>query len=223
MKILSSIKRWIVAKDSEVSDGIERGHEVQFAKQDLDNMKKDLGLLVSNVGTIKTNITKLKRERSEMQEESEQHERDAVLLLKAGREELAERHAGKIESLETGIKNLESSITQQEALLKTQQAQREKLRTSVDEAENSLRMMESMNAVAKSTEKISSVKIPGTDSALARFKERQARIQERLDKAQAIQETLEENASSSLDKETAEVLGKTGGSEVLARLKAKIQ
>jgi len=222
MKVLSSIKRWLVAKDSEASENIEKGHEIQFAKQDLENMKKDMSLLVSNVGTIKANMAKLKREKSDMEAEKNQHENDALSLLKAGKEELAERHAGKIELLESSISRLESSIKQQEELMKTQQAQRKKLAASVSEAENSIKMMESMDAVARSTEKISVVKVPGASSALSRFKERQMRIQERLDKAQAIQEAVEDTPEASLEKETATALGRSGGSEVLARLKEKM-
>jgi len=200
MKVLSSIKRWLVAKDSEASENIEKGHEIQFAKQDLENMKKDMSFMA-----------KLKREKSDMEAEKNQHENDALSLLKAGKEELAERHAGKIELLESSISRLESSIKQQEELMKTQQAQRKKLAASVSEAENSIKMMESMDAVARSTEKISVVKVPGASSALSRFKERQMRIQERLDKAQAIQEAVEDTPEASLEKETATALGRSGG------------
>ncbi len=222
MKLIKSIKRWIIAKDMEASEEIERGHEIQFAKQDLDAIKKDMASVTSNVGTIKSNILKLKREKTEMEAAKDQHEKDAIALIKLGKEGLAERHAGKIEGLEKRIALLEDSIKQQDNLLKIQQRQREKLSTALNEAESSMKMMESMNAVAKSTEKVSQVKLNDTSSALSRFKDRQSRIQERLDRAQSIEETIEESSGTALDRETEEALGRAGGSDVLARLKAKI-
>lgn len=220
MKLIASISRWMKAKDADASEKIERGQEVEFAKQDMEKMKKDLAVITSNVGTIKSTITRLRRELTEMQREKEKREKDAVALLEAGNEELAKRHAVRIEALETSIQTTEAAIDQQEGMLATQQAQRKKYMDTVGEAENSLRLMESMDAVAKSTEKITAIKVEGTSNALASFKERQKRIQQRLDKASAIQEIAEEESGDALEKETEAALGRTAGSATLERLRA---
>ncbi|MFQ5647121.1 MAG: PspA/IM30 family protein [bacterium] len=224
MKLLGSIQRWLTAKDSEYSEKIEKGHEVDFAKQDLEKMRQDMSQITKNLGTIKSTIVRLRRESAEYTAAREQHERDALSLMQAGKEGLAQKHAAKIALLEENIGTLAVSIKQQEGLLEGQKSQRDKFAKAISEAENSMKLMESMNAVAQATEKITSVKLPGTTNALASFKDRQRRIQTRLDQAKSLQEYTEESSEGDmLEKETARALGNSKGNEVLARLRLQLE
>ena len=151
MKLLGSIQRWLTAKDSEYSEKMEKGHEVQFAKQDLEKMRQDMTQITRNLGTIKSTIVRLRREAAEYTAAREQHERDTLALMQSGKEGLAQRHAAKIALLEENISTLEVSVKQQEELLESQKLQRNKFSRSIAEAENSMKLMESMNAVAQAT------------------------------------------------------------------------
>lgn len=219
MKILESIVRWFKATDDQLSESIEQEHEIAFAKQDLEGMEKDLAEVTNNVGEVKATLAGLKRDLNEKQRGITNSENDARSLLDKGKEELAAKLCTEIETLEGEAKVLRTSIEQQENMLKTLEEKRKKLQDAVHQAESSLRMMQTMDSVARASEKIASVKVGDTTSALGRFKDREQRLQQRMDKAKAINEMVSQESGDSLKVEVDEALGKTKGSETLARLK----
>jgi phage shock protein A len=220
MKVLSSIIRWFKAKDAEASEAIEQEHEVAFAKQDYEAMQKDLSQVTNSIGEVKATLAGLKRDMADKQRAVSNLESDARSLLERGKEDLATKLCAEIETIEKEIEVYRTSIAQQENMLKTLEEKREQLRQAVHQAESSLRMMQTMDSVARATEKVTSVKVGDTSSALNRFQDRQSRLQKRLDKAKAIQEMATQDAGGTLKTEVDEALGRTKGTSVLERLKA---
>lgn len=219
MKALQSLIRWFKAKDTEVSEAIEQEHEVAFARQDVEMMQKDLAQVVNSIGEVKATLAGLKRELSDKQRTMGNLESDASSLLEKGKEEVAKKVCVEIEGLEKEIEVYRHSIEQQESMLTSLDEKRKQLQEAVKQAESSLRMMQTMDAVARATEKVSTVKIGDTSSALNRFQERQGRMQKRLDKAKAISEMSAQSGEAALKSEVDEALGRSKGNSVLERLK----
>jgi phage shock protein A len=219
MKALASIMRWFKAKDSEVSEAIEREHEVDFAKQDLEAMQKDLAQVTNGVGEVKATIAGLKRDMGDKERMAGNLEEDARALIAKGKEELASKLCQQIEPMEAEIEVYKKTIEQQEAMLHTLQEKRSKLQEAVQQAESSLRMIQTMDTVARASEKISTVKVGESASALTRFQDRQKRVQNRLDQAKAIQEMASEDKGELLQTEVEQALGRSKGASVLERLK----
>lgn len=219
MKILQTIVRWFKAKDAEMAEKIESEHEVAFAKQDLESMQRDLAKVTNSVGEVKATIAGLKRDLAEKQRMIANLEDDARALLARGKEKLAAKLCADIETLELEAEVFAQSIEQQENMLTTLEKKRRQLQEAVHQAESSLRMMETMDAVARASDKISSVKVGDTASALTRFQNRRQRLQKRLDKAKALAEIQAEERGESLKAEVDAALGRHKGARVLERLK----
>ncbi len=219
MKVLQSVMRWFKAKDAKMAEAIEKENEVAFAEQDLDGMRKDFTQVSNNVGEVKASIAGLKRDLLEKKRQTENLESDARALLDKNKESLAVQLCAQIETLEQESQVYESSIAQQENMLKTLEKKRNELKAAVGQAESSLRMMQTMDSVTRASEKISSVRVGNTTSALSRFKNREKRLQSRLDKATAMNEMSVEDSGGGLKNEVDEALGRGQGSSVLARLK----
>lgn len=220
MKVLSSLFRWIKAKDSSASEAIENSNAVAFAKQDLEKMEKDRDAARDAVATIKAEVARLGRDVHNKKVAIIAKTSDAEALLAKGNEALATQVCAMIEDLEAEIAVLEKSLAQQQALCHQQEQQYHQLNQAVSDAGRSLKMMQTMESVAASTEKASSVKIGDGSSALARFKQREAAVQARLDKAQAASD-LSLPAEEKLEEQVKAVLGDVKGGTVLARLKGK--
>lgn len=221
MKVLQSIVRWFKAKDAAAAEAIECEHEVAFAKQDLENMQRDLAQVTNSVGEIKATLAGLKRELLAKERTIANLEEDAKALLDRGKEKLAMKLCADIETVEAEVEVFRNSIQQQENMLQTLGAKRRQLQDAVYQAESSLRMMETMDSVARASEKISTVRVGDSSSALSRFQNRQKRLQQRLDKAKAINELKDEDRGQSLKNEVDSALGRSKGSKVLARLQQK--
>ena len=182
-------------------------------------MQKDLSQITNNMGEIKATLAGLKRDLSEKQRIITNLENDAKSLLEKGKEDLATKLCMEIETLEGETSVYKKSIEQQENMLKTLEEKRKQMIEAVRQAESSLRMMQTMDSVARATEKVSSTKVGDTSSALNRFKDRQNRVQQRLDKAKAISELESVESGTTLKSEVDEALGRAKGSSVLERLK----
>lgn len=219
MKVLSSLIRWFKAKDAQAADAIEQEHEVDFAKQDLESMQRDLRQVTNSMGEVKATLAGLKRDLAEKQRAIANNEGDARSLLDRGKEALAVKVCAEIEAMEAEAEVYRNSIAQQEGMLKTLESKRLQLQQAYKQAQSSLRMMKTMDAVSRASEKIATVKVGDSSSALARFKEREKRLQQRMDKAKAINEMASQDSGETLQQEIDEALGRGKGSSVLARLK----
>jgi|GEM_PF-1668885 len=222
MKLLTTAFRWLKAKDAEKSEAIENANAAAFAKQDLEQLEKDRDTARDAVAEIKAEAARLERDVAAKKNAVAAKTADAEALLNAGKEDLATQVCALIEDMEAEIPVLESALLQQRNLCSQQEQQYQQLNQAVSDARRSLRMMQTMEAVAASTEKAASVKIGDGSSALARFKQRESTIRLRLDKAQAASE-LSAPAEQRLDDQVKSALGAGKGSSVLARLKSREQ
>jgi len=220
MKLLTTVFRWLKAKDAEQSEAIENANAAAFAKQDLEKLEKDRDSARDAVAGIKAEAARLERDIAAKKAAVAAKTADAEALLNAGKEDLATQVCALIEDLEAEIPVLDNALLQQRNLCDQQEQQYQRLNQAVSDARRSLRMMQTMEAVAVSTEKASSVKIGDGSSALARFKQRESTIRLRLDKAQAASE-LSTPAEQRLDDQVKSALGAGKGSAVLARLKSR--
>jgi len=222
MKLLTTVFRWIKAKDAETSEAIESANAAAFAKQDLGQLEKDRDAARDAIAGIKAEVARLGRDVAAKKSAIAAKTGDAESLLAAGKEDLAAQVCALIEDMESEIPVLENALTQQRQLCDQQEQQYHQLNQAVSDARRSLRMMQTMESVAASTEKAASVKIGDGSSALARFKEREATVRLRLDKAQAASD-LGVPAEQRLDDQVQAALGSQKGASVLARLKSREQ
>ena len=222
MKVLSSLLRLIKAKDSAAAEAIENANTVAFAKQDMEKLEKDRDEARNAVATIKAEVARLERDVHSKKMAIAAKTADAEALLAKENEGLATQVCALIEDLEAETNVLEKALAQQQNLCNQQEQQYHQLNQAMSDAKRSLKMMQTMEAVAASTEKTSSVKIADGGSALARFKQREAAVQARLDKAQATSD-LSVPAEEKLDDQVQAALGQGKGGSVLARLKAREQ
>ncbi len=222
MKLLTTVFRWLKAKDAEQSEAIENANAASFAKQDLEQLEKDRDVARNAVASIKAESAKLERDVQAKKAAVAAKTADAKALLESGKEDLATQLCALIEGMEGEIPVLESALQQQQTLCAQQEQQYQRLNQAVSDARRSLRMMQTMESVAASTEKASSIKIGDGSSALARFKQRESVIRQRLDTAQAASE-LGTPAEERLEQQVQNALGSGQGASVLARLKANSQ
>jgi len=220
MKLLTTVFRWLKAKDAEKSEAIENANAAAFAKQDLEQLEKDRDTARDAIASIKAEAARLERDVAAKRAAIAAKTADAEALLNAGKEDLATQVCALIENLEAEIPVLDNALLQQKNLCAQQEQQYQRLNQAVGDARRSLRMMQTMESVAASTEKAASVKIGDGSSALARFKQRESTIRLRLDKAQAASE-LATPAEQRLDDQVKSALGAGKGSSVLARLKSR--
>ncbi|MBI5185110.1 MAG: PspA/IM30 family protein [Nitrospinae bacterium] len=220
MNVISSVFRWVRAKSSETAEAIETANAVAFARQDLENLEKDRDSARNAIASIKAEIARLERDVNDKKAAVAAKTADAEALLAKGKEDLAKQVCALIEDMEGEIPVLEKALEQQRQLCLQQEQQFHQLNQAVSDARRSLKMMQTMEAVAASTEKAAGVKIGDGSNALARFKKREAAIQMRLDKAQAAS-ALSLPAEQRLDDQVKAALGSGKGVSVLARLKAR--
>lgn len=220
MNVISSVFRWVKAKSSETAEAIETANAVAFARQDLENLEKDRDTARNAIASIKAEIARLERDVNDKKAAVAAKTADAEALLAKGKEDLAKQVCGLIEEMEGEIPVLEKALEQQKQLCSQQELQFHQLNQAVSDARRSLKMMQTMEAVAASTEKAAGVKIGDGSNALARFKKREAAIQTRLDRAQAAS-ALSLPAEQRLDDQVKAALGSGKGVSVLARLKSR--
>ncbi len=220
MKLVTTVFRWLKAKDAEKSEAIENANAAAFAKQDLEQLEKDRDVARDAIASIKAEAARLERDVEAKKRAVAGKTADAQALLSAGKEDLATQVCALIEDMEGEIPVLENALQQQRGLCSQQEQQYQQLNQAVSDARRSLRMMQTMEAVAASTEKAASVKIGDGSSALARFKQREETIRLRLDKAQAAS-ALSAPAEQRLDDQVRTALGSGKGNSVLQRLKAQ--
>lgn len=220
MKLLSTVFRWLKAKDAAESEAIENANATAFAAQDLEQLEKDRDNARDAVAGIKAEVAGLERDVAAKKAAIAAKTDDAHALIKAGKEDLARQVCALIEDLEKEVGVLDNALTQQKGLCEQQERQYQQLNQAVSDARRSLRMMKTMEAVASSTEKAASVRIGDGSSALARFKQRESTVRRRLDKAQAASQ-LGAPADQKLEEQVQAALGTGKGDAVLARLKAQ--
>lgn len=211
------------AKVEGAVEAAEDKNAVALAKQDVEEMKKLLNEATVNVGKIKGRIMGYERDLKAKKSEKKDLEEKAVQLLEAGAEEVASEVAIQIEAVEAEVSTLTAALAQQKNLEKQHSDTQNTLRQKINQAESQMRQLQTMNEVEKANAALTEVNQDGANSALSRFENRLKKQQERLDASTATIQAQKDASPEALDDKINAALGKSAGSDTLARLKAKMK
>ena len=207
MGLFKTLIKFGKAKSDDAAEKIESENAVSFAKQDIAAMEEDLRKARLGLGTVKAKVMGLERDIKQKNDEITARTATVKELKAADKVELAKKNWSIVSGLKDEVSLLETSLTQFQANFEQQQKNVAQLEANYGEAKRSLQMMKTMDEVKKSNESLSTVDTTGSASAVARFQDRKKKMQEELDKSQAILEASADG-SKDLDAETAAALGK---------------
>lgn len=221
MGLFKSLLGLAKAKSDEAAQKIEDENATSFAKQDLEKMKSDRAKVIGNLGQIKGRIMSLKDDIKEKEKEIKNRTAKATQLLDVGKEDLAQSQCAAVERIQGEVDMLKDSLKTQEGLCAEQQRNLNDLTATIQDCESQLRSIQTMEEVRKANDSLAAVDVNGSMSAAAKFKERQQRTRDRLNASRATAEAQRMGTSSDLDAQTNAALGKSQGSDLLEKLKAK--
>jgi len=219
LKLFKNIGRAADAKADEGAQAIENANMVAFGKQDIEKMRNDVRTIKGNIGSIKAEIAVLEDKIKGIKSAMKKHEDDAVALMEAGQETLAEQHAAAIGPLEEQVTTLTEALRSQNDILADQIKNKNELAAAVQQAEADLVTIKAMDDAAKANQNLAQISTSSGTSALAAFKERKDAAKKNFIKSKAMKE--DDSAESSLDDATAAALGTSSGKSRLAALMAK--
>lgn len=217
--LFKNIGKAASAKAQNAADKIDAEHSVDFAKQEIQQMKDDLGAVIGNIGSIKGEYAVLQDKIKGLKADVKKHEEDAKDLSESGNDKLALAHCEAIEKIEPQLEALNMAAKQQKDLLDDQIGSKDELKNAIDQAEAQLITLKAMEDVTSANEKITKIGPASTSSAMQRFAERQEEAKKRLTRSQAIKD--ESKGDTSLEDETKKALGKSAAADRLAKLKGK--
>lgn len=221
MGLFKSLLGLAKAKSDEAAQKIEDENATAFAKQDLEKMKEDRSKVIANLGQIKGRLMSLKDDIKEKEKEIKDRTAKATQLLEAGKEDLAQSQCARVEGIQDEVNMLKDSLKTQEQLCSEQERNLSDLTATIQDCENQMRTIKTMEDVRKSNDSLAAVDIHGSMSAAAKFQERRKRMKEKLNASRATAEAQRMGTSSELDERTNEALGNSKGSALLEKLKAK--
>lgn len=209
MGILSGLKKLLVAKSNEAEQAIEDKNIISFSEQDIRTMNEELTKAKTNYGNMKATLAGIERDKASKEAELATRVGQAK-ALKAQAEadpkkgELALKVAEQCIAIKEDIAGLEQQRVLISGKVEQQMANVEKLTESISQAKRDLQFMKAQDQVTKSTEALSSVNTDGVQSTLSKFNERKAKMQHRMDKAEAM---VEAETSTNLDSQIESALG----------------
>jgi phage shock protein A len=223
MQIFKSMGGFFRAKDRQAAEAIEKQNIVGFAQNDLDDIQKDLDKVTHNIGHIKGRIQSITDEITDLTTQiSNSTSKVEKLLAKQSTdaEALAQQICAQIENLEQKKAVQEKALTDQKALLTQQQGVEQELRSAFDECKNEMELMKTEKEVTDANKSLEQVSIGSAQSAVSKFRDRRKILREQLYESKAMAEQSKES-SKTLDQKADELLGKTKGSDLLEKMKAK--
>jgi len=218
LKLFKNIGRAADAKADEGAQAIESANLVAFGKQDIEKMKTDIRTIKGNIGSIKAEVAILEDKIKNIQSTIKKHEDDAIALMEADQEDLAEQHASAIGSLEEQITTLTEALRNQNDILADQIKNKNELASAIQQAEADLVSIKAMDDAAKANQNLAQISTTSGTSALAAFKERKEAAKKNFIKSKAMKE--DDSVESSLNDATAAALGTSEGKSRLAALMA---
>ena len=202
MGLLNGLKKLFVAKSNEAEQKIEDANIISFSEQDLRTMTDELAKAKNNYGTLKATQKGIERDKATKEAELSTRITQTKALKEQGKTDLAIQVAEKC----VGIKEEIAALEQQRVMITGKVEQQQKnvdiITANIDQAKRDLQFMKAQDQVIKSTESIAQVNTQG--NTLSKFNERKEKMQQKMDKADAI---LEAETSSNLDNKVEEALG----------------
>jgi phage shock protein A len=223
MAILKTIGGWFRATDRVAAKKIEDANIIEFSTNDLEDIQKDLKTVHENKGRVKARMAQLREDITDLKEQITNNTSKAEQLLGTGKPEaetLATQMCAAVEAMEEKVKIQEAALAQQEKLLAQQETTEASLETALQDCKNELDLMKTEKAVTDANKSLVNVSANSAGSAVEKFKERRRKLKEDLHVSSAMVEETQEN-SKTLDQKADAMLGKSKGSALLEKLKAK--
>jgi phage shock protein A len=181
-------------------------------------MKEELTKATQNLGSIKGRIKTEERAIKEKKDQMKADTDKAKALKEAGKEKLALQLCDRISTIQAEMESHKAVLAQQKKLAEQHEANRDRLMKSINECESQLKIMQTMDDVTKSNEALSVVNVDGAESAVTKFKNRSAKMQEKLDVSNALLEEQQNSSPTKLDDEVDAALGNSAGKSLFDSL-----
>jgi phage shock protein A len=193
------------AKMGEAEEKIEDKNRIAFAKQDIEKAEEELRQarvgLAQTKAAVMGNQRKIKAKEEEIADRTEK----AKKLKAANNMELAKKQWSIKCELDQELETLQKSLAQYEGIYKKQESNVAKMSDNLSNMKRFLDRMKTMEEVKKSNNAIAEINTDSSQSAVAKFKEREAKMQAELDASTALAEGASDPAGD-LDAETAKAL-----------------
>ena len=194
------------AKMGEAEEKIEDKNRIAFAKQDIEKAEEDLRKSRVGLAQTKAAMMGLSRKIKAKKEERDDRLDKAKKLKAADQEELAKKQWAVKCDLDKEIVALESSYTQYEGIYKKQESNVGTLSDNLSHMKRALDRMKTMEEVKNSNNAIAEISTDSSQSAVAKFREREAKMQAELDASTALADESK-GTTGDIDAETAKALG----------------
>jgi phage shock protein A len=229
-KIFKAAKDLVKAKDREAAQAIEDGNVLGFAQNDLEDIENDRNKVLENIGHIKGRISVITDEITDLTEQITNNTSKAEQLIakaegltdqkKTDAEALAQQMCAQVETLEKKKTVQELALKSQKDLLIQQEAVSKELDEAYEQCKNDMELMKTQKDVTDANKSMKQIDTGSAQSAVAKFKERRKKMNEQLATSKAMAEQTQEH-SKTLDQKADELLGKSKGSDLFEKMKAK--
>jgi phage shock protein A len=227
MGFFSRLFRLGAASANEVLEKMESGREVELTKGDIKKLKEDEGRVLEGLAEIKASIVALERDIKAAKARKDSYENNALALLQKDAEDssgLAQQNAMEAEREEENIRVLNEQLIDQTKLEMETRSNLKTIQDSLRSADNDLKLMQSMSAARRSSEKArTGMQGMGKSNALERIQERKKTLTHDLEKARALQEISKEGSTDALEEATHKALSEGAGVKKLAQIKARLE
>jgi phage shock protein A len=221
MALLGALKGFFRVTDRKAAESLENSDPVEFAKNDMEDMKHDMQTVMENLGHIKARMSQLTDDMKDLQDQINNDTNKAQALIAKhtdATDKLAEQLCKEVEGFQAKLDVLKGAMTQQEGLLTQFEDSKAALEDHMRECQNDLEIMKTQQAVTDANKSLVNVDTGKSGSAVQRFKERRRKLDEQLRVSSEMVKQAE--PSKSLAQQADEALGKTKGSALFASLKA---
>lgn len=193
------------AKMGEAEEKIEDKNRIAFAKQDIEKAEEELRQarvgLAQTKAAVMGNQRKIKAKEEEIADRTEK----AKKLKAANSMELAKKQWTIKCELDQELETLQKNLAQYEEIYKKQKSNVTKMSDNLSDMKRFLDRMKTMEEVKKSNNAIAEINTDSSQSTVAKFKAREAKMQAELDASTALAEGASDPAGD-LDAETAKAL-----------------
>jgi phage shock protein A len=196
------------AKAGELEEKIDDKNRIAFAKQDIEEAEAQLRKARVGLAQTKASIMGLKRQIGQKEEEIEDRKKKVSLLKKADKLDLAKKQFLAMKEIVDSKGILDNSLAQYEATYTKQESNVNALCDNLSSMKRSIERMATMEEVKNSNNALAEINTDSSQSAVARFKEREIKMQKDLDASTALMEGSND-ATGDLDAETDAILGES--------------
>lgn len=194
------------AKMSEAEEKIEDKNRIIFAFQDIETAEEDLRKSRVSLAQTKAAMMGFERKLKAKKEEIIDRTSKTKKLKAAEQIDLAKQQWEIKCELETELTTLEGSYEQYKTIYSKQETNVKTLGDNLANMKRTLDRMKTMEEVKNSNNAIAEINTDSSKSAVAKFREREEKMQKELDASTALADESKDTTGD-LDTETAKALG----------------